>query len=61
MQHRVDTIDAQPSNESGGILVLVTGALMVSIEWIYPIDFDVVDCGWILMGATHRSMISNSR
>ncbi|KIX08284.1 uncharacterized protein Z518_02940 [Rhinocladiella mackenziei CBS 650.93] len=29
VQHRVDTTDAQPSNETGGILVLVTGALMV--------------------------------
>ncbi|KAJ9501251.1 Nuclear transport factor 2 [Exophiala xenobiotica] len=29
VQHRVDTTDAQPSNEQGGILVLVTGALMV--------------------------------
>jgi hypothetical protein len=29
VQHRVDTIDAQPSNEQGAILVLVTGALMV--------------------------------
>lgn len=30
VQHRVDTVDSQPSNETGGILVLVTGALMVS-------------------------------
>ncbi|EHY52672.1 Nuclear transport factor 2 [Exophiala dermatitidis] len=29
VQHRVDTTDAQPSNETGGILVMVTGALMV--------------------------------
>ncbi|RMD43631.1 hypothetical protein DV735_g1497, partial [Chaetothyriales sp. CBS 134920] len=29
VQHRVDTFDAQPSNTDGGILVLVTGALMV--------------------------------
>ncbi|KAL6244074.1 Nuclear transport factor 2 [Rhinocladiella similis] len=29
VQHRVDTTDAQPSNEQGGILVLVTGALLV--------------------------------
>ncbi|EXJ84461.1 hypothetical protein A1O3_05129, partial [Capronia epimyces CBS 606.96] len=29
VQHRVDTADAQPSNETGGILVMVTGALMV--------------------------------
>jgi len=28
IQHRVDTKDAQPSNESGGIMVMVTGALM---------------------------------
>ena len=30
VQHRVDTTDAQPSNQQGGILVMVTGALMVS-------------------------------
>ncbi|ETI21325.1 hypothetical protein G647_07671 [Cladophialophora carrionii CBS 160.54] len=29
VQHRIDTTDAQPFNEQGGILVLVTGALMV--------------------------------
>ncbi|KIW97990.1 uncharacterized protein Z519_01574 [Cladophialophora bantiana CBS 173.52] len=29
VQHRVDTTDAQPSNEQGGILVMVTGALLV--------------------------------
>lgn len=28
IQHRVDTKDAQPSNDSGGIMVMVTGALM---------------------------------
>lgn len=28
VQHRIDTTDAQPTDESGGILVLVTGALM---------------------------------
>ena len=30
VQHRVDTTDAQPSGDSGGIVVMVTGALMVS-------------------------------
>ncbi|OAP63056.1 hypothetical protein AYL99_02283 [Fonsecaea erecta] len=29
VQHRVDTTDAQPSDEQGGILVMVTGALLV--------------------------------
>lgn len=29
IEHRVDTLDAQPSNEQGGVLVLVTGALLV--------------------------------
>lgn len=29
VQHRPDTVDAQPSDETGGILVMVTGALMV--------------------------------
>lgn len=32
IQHRVDTKDAQPSNESGGILVMVTGALLIEGE-----------------------------
>ncbi|KAB8214934.1 hypothetical protein BDV33DRAFT_195653 [Aspergillus novoparasiticus] len=27
--HQVGTLDAQPSNEAGGILVMVTGALLV--------------------------------
>lgn len=30
--HQVATLDAQPSNESGGILVMVTGALLVDEE-----------------------------
>ncbi|KAF6225814.1 hypothetical protein HO133_009816 [Letharia lupina] len=30
--HKVSTLDAQPSNESGGILVMVTGALLVDEE-----------------------------
>lgn len=29
VQHRVDTMDAQPASQEGGIVVLVTGALMV--------------------------------
>ncbi|MCJ1371900.1 Nuclear transport factor 2 [Loxospora ochrophaea] len=32
VQHRVSTLDAQPSNEAGGILVMVTGALLVDEE-----------------------------
>lgn len=42
--HRVSTLDAQPSNETGGILVLVTGALLVQqpsnirsrTSWFFP-------------------------
>ncbi|KAK0513507.1 hypothetical protein JMJ35_004493 [Cladonia borealis] len=30
--HQVATVDAQPSNESGGIIVMVTGALLVEGE-----------------------------
>ncbi|KAI9786981.1 MAG: Nuclear transport factor 2 [Candelina submexicana] len=30
--HKIATLDAQPSNESGGILVMVTGALLVDEE-----------------------------
>jgi len=33
VKHQVGTLDAQPSNESGGILVTVTGALLV---WLNP-------------------------
>lgn len=29
VQHQVATLDAQPSNEAGGIMVMVTGALLV--------------------------------
>ncbi|MCJ1399457.1 Nuclear transport factor 2 [Xylographa trunciseda] len=32
IKHQVNTLDAQPSNEGGGILVLVTGALLVDEE-----------------------------
>ncbi|GAM39955.1 nuclear transport factor [Talaromyces pinophilus] len=32
VRHQVATLDAQPSNENGGILVLVTGALLVDEE-----------------------------
>ncbi|KAI9887316.1 MAG: Nuclear transport factor 2 [Watsoniomyces obsoletus] len=30
--HRIATLDAQPSGESGGIMVMVTGALLVDEE-----------------------------
>ncbi|KAE8146548.1 hypothetical protein BDV25DRAFT_162280 [Aspergillus avenaceus] len=30
--HQVSTLDAQPSNQQGGILVMVTGALLVDEE-----------------------------
>ncbi|CAG8961255.1 hypothetical protein HYALB_00004092 [Hymenoscyphus albidus] len=32
VKHAVSTLDAQPSNTSGGILILVTGALLVDEE-----------------------------
>ena len=32
VEHQVATIDAQPSNPQGGILVIVSGALLVSRE-----------------------------
>ncbi|KAL4945039.1 hypothetical protein BDV06DRAFT_59223 [Aspergillus oleicola] len=32
VQHQIATLDAQPSSEQGGILVLVTGALLVDDE-----------------------------
>ncbi|KAI9044413.1 nuclear transport factor 2 family protein [Aspergillus affinis] len=32
VQHQIATFDAQPSNEQGGILVMVTGALLVDEE-----------------------------
>lgn len=30
VRHQVSTTDAQPSNEAGGVMVMVTGALLVS-------------------------------
>ncbi|KAG9236945.1 nuclear transport factor 2 [Amylocarpus encephaloides] len=32
VKHAVSTLDAQPSGENGGILILVTGALLVDEE-----------------------------
>ncbi|KAK3076164.1 Nuclear transport factor 2, partial [Coniosporium uncinatum] len=32
IKHQVATLDAQPSSEAGGILVLVTGALLIDEE-----------------------------
>ncbi|GIZ38442.1 hypothetical protein CKM354_000185900 [Cercospora kikuchii] len=32
VEHQVATLDAQPSNDGGGILVIVTGALLVEEE-----------------------------
>ncbi|KAL9008553.1 MAG: hypothetical protein Q9173_006335 [Seirophora scorigena] len=32
IKHQVKTLDAQPSNEQGGIIVMVTGALLVDEE-----------------------------
>ena len=32
--HKVNTLDAQPSNEGGGILVMVTGALLVCLRFL---------------------------
>ena len=32
IEHQVATVDAQPSNETGGILVVVSGALLVSLR-----------------------------
>ena len=33
--HKVGTLDAQPSNENGGILVMVTGALLVGNTQVF--------------------------
>ncbi|KAI4214354.1 MAG: hypothetical protein LQ351_003107 [Letrouitia transgressa] len=42
IKHQVSTLDAQPSNEGGGILVMVTGALLVrAVALLRP--FTVVD------------------
>lgn len=35
VEHKVETLDAQPSNEGGGILVMVTGQLLVSKNKTY--------------------------
>lgn len=46
MAHRVTTLDAQPSNETGGIMVLVTGALLVCLSYTgreeYPADMSTI-------------------
>lgn len=33
VKHQVNTLDAQPSGPHGGILILVTGALLVCRKW----------------------------
>ncbi|GAB0131735.1 hypothetical protein EsDP_00000194 [Epichloe bromicola] len=38
LKHQVSTLDAQPSNDSGGIIILVTGQLLVDEEQ-RPINF----------------------
>lgn len=38
VQHRTDTMDAQPANADGGIVVLVTGALVVD-DQTQPMSF----------------------
>jgi hypothetical protein len=40
VQHRVATLDAQPSGEQGGILVLVTGALLVGANAPTVVDMN---------------------
>ena len=42
IKHQVSTIDAQPSNEAGGILVMVTGALLVCFPWGWCESFHVL-------------------
>lgn len=32
IEHQVATVDAQPSNEQGGVLVVVSGALLVRLS-----------------------------
>jgi hypothetical protein len=62
----VDTTDAQPTGENGGIVVMVTGALMVSCN-----DIPIL-CGTgakscskhdqrLMMRSFHRSMINHNR
>jgi hypothetical protein len=34
VKHQVATIDSQPSGEHGGILILVTGALLVCVTFV---------------------------
>ncbi|RMZ90685.1 hypothetical protein DV736_g2088, partial [Chaetothyriales sp. CBS 134916] len=41
VQHRVDTLDSQPSNAEGGILVMVTGALIVD-DQPHPMNYTQV-------------------
>ncbi|KAL4724026.1 Nuclear transport factor 2 [Fusarium chlamydosporum] len=32
VKHQVATLDAQPSNEQGGVIILITGALLIDEE-----------------------------
>ncbi|KAF4339391.1 nuclear transport factor 2 [Fusarium beomiforme] len=32
VKHQVSTLDAQPSNDQGGVIILITGALLVDEE-----------------------------
>ncbi|KAH7235882.1 hypothetical protein BKA59DRAFT_485633 [Fusarium tricinctum] len=32
VKHQVSTLDAQPSNQEGGVIILITGALLVDEE-----------------------------
>ena len=65
VQHRVDTTDAQPSGETGGIIVMVTGALLVgdsNLQWPYTAVQGHLD-SWNVLTAvlSCRSMISPNR
>jgi hypothetical protein len=31
VKHQVSTLDAQPSNDQGGVIILITGALLVCL------------------------------
>jgi len=48
--HKVSTLDAQPSNETGGIIVMVTGALQVCRTTILQPNWQIKQSNGRLIG-----------
>lgn len=55
VQHRIDTTDAQPANQTGGILVMVTGALVVDDQ---PQPMSYVQTFQLAQGMTDSNLVN---